>query len=377
MAEVSAALHDLLEAFGGLQAFVKPGMKVLLKPNMLSKREPDAAATTHPVLLEAVAAKCKELGAEVWIGDSPPLIQGSVQDFWEKTGFRRVAENTKSKLIHLEAEPTQKIVLQMPYQLVQVGVSKRYFAADIVINLPKLKTHNLTRLTGAVKNLFGLLPGLQKACLHRDFPRPQEFAQLLARLAQALPVQLTIIDAISAMDGRGPAGGRVVWPKKLLAATHPVTADLGVCMIAGANPATIPTLQACHLISFGPSSTDQLAIVGESYNQMQYSDFNVPPTPFLDKLPKSLLKIAKKLIWMRPVIQEKSCIQCQACVKICPMKCISLRNPAIRFNYSNCISCFCCMEVCPKDAINMGTSRLIQLVFAVRKIKRLLQGKRS
>ena len=157
--EVDKAIEALLEPLGGMSKFIKKNDKVLIKPNMLSCKEPERAATTHPSVIEAVVKKCFEAGAsEVWVGDSPPAIFGRTEDFWNKTGFAKATEAAGGKMLCFEKDEKANIAFKVFGKGITASVIKKVFDADVVISLSKMKTHNLTRITGAVKNHFGFIP---------------------------------------------------------------------------------------------------------------------------------------------------------------------------------------------------------------------------
>jgi len=372
---IDRALSELLEPFGGLKTFVKPGQKVLLKPNMLTAKSPEAAATTHPAVVGAVASECRKLGAEVFIGDSPPMSLGDIENYWDKTGFLQAAEDSGAKMVAFEKEPTRNVTIKSDNRTTTFYATELFFKVDLVINLPKLKTHNLTVISGAVKNHFGLLPGVQKAQLHMKFPKPIIFGNLMTEIAAALPTGLTIMDGIEGMDGQGPAAGRAIKTNCLLASTHPVAVDLGLCAVVGLDPRKIPTLIHGENINFGPRDLSEVEVKGVSLDDLRFKDFRVPEAHFVVKIPDFLINLLKNFIWIRPCLKHDLCIKCGACAKICPAEAIKVGEIGALFNRRTCISCFCCMEVCPRDAVVMKSSFLISFALFLRRIKRHLQGK--
>ncbi|PKL45112.1 MAG: hypothetical protein CVV41_03205 [Candidatus Riflebacteria bacterium HGW-Riflebacteria-1] len=374
---VDDTIKRLLAPLGGIEAFVRPGQRVLIKPNMLSCKDPDKAATTHPAVIEAVARVCRDAGARVFIGDSPPSIFGRTEEFWNKTGFATAAANSGAELICFENDDKTPVNFVSNRKQLTVYVTRHYFDADLVINLPKMKTHNLTRITGAMKNLFGLLPGLAKAQWHKTFPRPVEFSNFITDLAKQLPCGLTIMDAIEGMDGQGPAGGRVVTPGALLAATSPVTVDLGFCGIVGLDPDTIPMLKRCREIGWGATSLDQIELTGEPIANLKMLDYRVPRLAPISFIPEFLLNFARRFFWAGPALLPDLCIKCGRCKKICPAAAIEIADTGAEFNRDRCISCFCCMEVCPVDAIEMKTSLLLGLIFKMRGLKGKLRNRKN
>ena len=375
-AAVREAIIRLLEPLGGIGAFVRTGNKVLIKPNMLTCKEPERAATTHPAIIEAVACLCQEAGATVFIGDSPPAVFGRTEEFWEKTGFAAAARNSGSQLTSFETDAKVPVKFFSNGREITVHLVKTLFLADVVINLPKMKTHNLTRITGAVKNLFGLVPGLSKAQWHKIFPRAEEFSDFIADLGHQIPVTLNIMDGIESMDGQGPAGGRVVKSEVLLAATSPVTIDLGFCRLIGLDPVTVPTLRRCARLNWGPKTIGELEFTGCPPEAAAINNYQVPGTPPISLIPDFIINFMRRFLWAGPALLPDTCIKCGRCQKICPVDAITIPAAGAEFDRQKCISCFCCMEVCPVEAIEMKSSPLLSLGLRMRGLKRRLRKRK-
>ena len=368
--EVREALIKLMQPLGGISNFVKSGDTVLLKPNMLTCRAPDSCATTNPAIVEAVSQMCIEIGAKVLIGDSPPIVFGKTDKYWKITGFEEVAKRTGAKLLCFENDETRLIKIKTNGKLISVSIIKSLFDVDVVISLPKMKTHNLTRITGAVKNFYGLIPGLEKSKWHSIFPKSLEFGNFIADFTSKIPHHLNIMDAIDAMEGQGPAGGETIHPALLLASVHPVSIDLAFCKIANISPDTVSVLTRCKEINFGPKSLDEIEIYGEL---KKLDSYNVPATAYFNKIPDFAMKVFRQLIWSGPKLTG-NCIKCGRCVKVCPADAISISSGEATFCRTKCVSCFCCMEVCPQDAIEMRISPLLSIG---KKVKKLIENKKN
>jgi uncharacterized protein (DUF362 family)/Pyruvate/2-oxoacid:ferredoxin oxidoreductase delta subunit len=375
--QLKEAIKKLLEPLGGIEAFVKPGSRVLLKPNMLSCKNPDKAATPHPAIVEEIARLCISAGATVKIGDSPPAVFGRTEEFWEKTGFAAAAQNSGAELISFEKDAKAPISFFSNGQTLTTPIVKTFFMSDVIINLPKMKTHNLTRITGALKNLFGLVPGLLKAGWHKAFPRPVEFSRFMTDLAHQLPCSLTIMDGIDAMDGQGPAGGRVVKAGVLIASADPVAVDMTFCRLAGLEPLDVPMLQQCRKLNWGPASLEQISFSNCSPEDFLLDDYQVPRLPPISMVPDFIINLLRRLLWAGPALIEGKCIKCGRCREICPADAITITKDHAVFDRQKCISCFCCMEVCPVDAIEMKSSTLLSLGLKMRGLKRKLKGKKT
>jgi uncharacterized protein (DUF362 family)/NAD-dependent dihydropyrimidine dehydrogenase PreA subunit len=374
--ENTEKIYQIIEfffsSFPEVEKLVKPGITVLLKPNMLSCKTPDKAATTHPAIVEAIARYFSNRKANVLIGDSPPAIFGRAEKYWETTGFKTAAENSVAKLICFETLPKHKLSFFSNNTQVELSIVKTYYDADMVINIAKLKTHNLTRITAAIKNLFGLVPGFQKAIWHKIFPKSYEFGNFITDLSQKLPVHLNILDAIEGMDGQGPAGGRRIFPGFLLASDNPVAIDRTICAAAQIDENSIATLNRAKEIKWGPESINELDFTGAPLKSIKFQNFRVPGISPQDYIPDFVLNSLKKLLWIGPFLKPGKCIGCGRCAEVCPVDAIELSKNEAQFNRKTCISCFCCMEVCPVDAIKADKSPLLSLAF---KLKNL--GKKS
>ena len=374
--EVSKNITSLLTSMGGAASFIKPGQRVLLKPNMLSCKSPDHAATTHPAVVEAVAKAFIEAGAEVIIGDSPPAVFGRTDQYWEKTGFARAAANSGATLQCFETAEKQAIEFETNGKRLSTHIVKTFFEADLVVNLPKLKTHNLTRITAAVKNLFGLVPGLQKALWHKVFPKSLEFSNFMTDLAHKLPTAITILDAVEGMEGQGPAGGNRIFPGFILAATCPVAIDRAICAIANLDENSVAMLRRARELNWGPASASELVFEGAKIDEIAIKDFKVPSAPIQDRIPDLLLNNLKKLVWAGPALKPGKCIKCGRCKEICPVDAIGITQTEAVFDRKKCISCFCCMEVCPVDAIIAEKSPLLNLAMRIRNLAKIIKGRR-
>ena len=370
---VADAVKALLEPLGGMKNFVKKNDRVLIKPNMLSCKGPERAATTHPSVIEAVVRECFDAGAlEVFVGDSPPAIFGRTEDFWKKTGFEEATTVAGGKMLCFEKDEKANITFKVFGKDVNTSVIKTIFDVDTVISISKMKTHNLTRITGAVKNNFGFIPGFAKAMFHRRFTKVHEFSAYVSELARALPVKLHIMDGIEAMDLQGPASGRVKNNNILLASESPVAVDWGFCQVVGLKPDTVPILKYCKQIGWGPASFDEVEFVGTPVTECFVKGYSVPPAPPIYLVPDFVLDFFKKLIWTGPSLKESTCIKCGRCRNICPANAIEVSSNGAGFDRVKCISCFCCMEVCPVEAIEMKASPLMSMVLKMKNVRNIL-----
>jgi uncharacterized protein (DUF362 family)/Pyruvate/2-oxoacid:ferredoxin oxidoreductase delta subunit len=343
---VSDALSQVLKDMGGIQRFVKSGQTVLLKPNMLSAKAPDQGVTTHPVFLEILTEEICNAGGEVWIGDSPSGGVLGIHGFWEKTGYLDVADNMGVRLINFEADGTiQKKVNGRTYY-----IAKSVFEADVIINLPKFKTHGFTLYTGALKNLYGTLPGFQKTILHKNFPRPDVFSEILCDLNSLIKPPLHIMDGIIGMEGDGPASGSLRSVNLILASRDPVALDAVASHIMGFGEDEIDAVRIASEKNLGEKRLFNIAIRGESITSIKIPDYSLPSNRLVKLIPQFLMRWFGRFIWVRPQVNERKCTYCGICVQNCPVDAIQMNGIPV-MNYKTCINCLCCNECCPEGAI--------------------------
>lgn len=353
---ILSAVVKSLEPCGGLAAFVKPGGKVLLKPNLLAAKRPEEAITTHPAVLEAVIILVKEAGGLVVVGDSPGGKISDLATYWEATGTAEVCRRQGVELISFEKSGIyEKQVHGRRYYL-----ARPVLDADVIINIPKLKTHSLTVLTCAVKNMFGAVPGIRKSMHHRQAPKPRDFSSLVVDIYSLARPQLNIVDAIIGMDGAGPSAGN---PKQLgfiIAGEDGVAVDAAVAHLLGLDPLKVPTTEIAHRRGLGEGDIARIELVGDVPPRSK--DFRWPPMWMYRLVPGTLARAGARLFWIRPTIDTQKCVNCGACVESCPVSALSPGDKIPVFNYRLCINCLCCQEICPQHAVFQRKSLLARLL---------------
>jgi uncharacterized protein (DUF362 family)/Pyruvate/2-oxoacid:ferredoxin oxidoreductase delta subunit len=367
-ADVEGILRQGLQELGGMTAFVKPGQKVLLKVNLLMKKRPEEAVTTHPSVVEAVVHLVQEAGGIPIIGDSPggPYTIGSLQGIYARTGLKEVAERTGA-LLNLDVGQT--VVTHPEGKIVKsLAVTKSVTDADVVITLSKLKTHGMMTFTGAVKILFGVIPGLLKAEYHLKMPNVQDFAELLVDIATCIKPALSIMDGIVGMEGDGPSAGKPRSVGALLVSQDPFALDVIASHLIGLKPEKVPTIMAARGRGL-PSRLDEVDWAGDARSLWRIQNFVLPKTSsvnFIDMvpLPKGAKNFLMNRVRPRPIFQHDLCIGCQDCFKNCPPKALVMNEqnrPVV--DLDACIRCFCCQELCPRQAIEIMKPRLGRTLF--------------
>ena len=346
------ALIRGLGLIGGLGRFAQPGENILLKPNVLAPDPPETATITHPAVLEATAGLLLDHGVRVSYGDSPGIH--AVSKTLKKTGFHDIGE--RMGLNAADFETRTKVFASNAKQNKIFHVADGVLRADGMISLPKLKTHGLTLFTGAIKNQFGCLPGLQKSGFHAKLEDIERFSQMLVDLTGFLKPRLFIMDGIRAMEGNGPRRGTVVDLGILLLSSDPVALDTVASKIIGLDPGRIIPIVKGHESGLG-TMTD-IVTRGDA-DHLSAGKFKLPRySGNYRTLPPFIRNTLKKLLVQSPVINVRKCIKCYECIKICPTmpKSIIIDDKKYpKHKYSTCIRCYCCQETCPEGAITIKT----------------------
>ncbi len=334
------------------------GKRVILKPNLLMPIAPDRAVTTHPSFFKAVAELVLEETNHVCVIDSPNFF--ALSSALKKTGIGEVtqnlgleiADNTITRTLHWERARRYKTH----------EISAAFFDADVIINLPKLKSHSLTYLTGAVKNLFGTIPGTKKAQMHMKVPDPVEFSEYLIDLYGALLCGfekkkefLHVMDAVVGLEGEGPGpSGKPKNVGAVIAGTDAVAVDAVAARMVNFDINKIFTITRALPRSFGINSPHDISIKGGDIDKMKIVDFVPSKTSVLkSRFWRSITPALKNLFVERPIPVEGKCTLCFYCRRVCPAGAITEKKDARipAFNSSKCIRCFCCLETCPNEAI--------------------------
>jgi len=351
---VDQATERLIRNVGGFTKFIKQGDRIHIKPNLLTAKSPDKAATTHPAIVRSVVQMLKNFHVKITLGDSPAGISRPIEEFWHNTGMEDVAREFGIPLVRFEKNKViERKVNGRSYYIAQPVAE-----ADVVINLCKLKTHNLLLYTGAIKNMFGTIPGFRKSEYHKQAPKPDDFAEIIVDIFSAAQPQLTVMDAIVAMEGNGPSAGNPKHVGLLLASQDAVALDSVAARIIGFEDGEIKTTEIAFHRGLGEKRKERIIIIGENVDEYPSLDFLLPSNRFLNFIPSSLVRLVGKLVWVRPKPDKEKCQRCGMCIKNCPVQAMTSRNGFPIIDYDKCISCFCCDEICPYDAIDQNVSWL-------------------
>ena len=349
--KIQAGVERCIELLGGLKTIVKPGDRVFVKLNHLSPSSPpERGIVTHPVFVGAVLELLKEVCTDITVGDD---IDSEATDGFQVSGIRQMCQEAGVRLINLREAgfvetKCNGIILGRIY------LSKIVLDADVIINLPKLKTHSLTILTGGIKNMYGVIPHGHRTRFHYDYTRSEAFSQMLTDVFSAIPPQLTIMDGVMAMEGEGPSSGN---PRRLgviIASKDTVALDAVATKIIGLDPASICTTQYSRDRGLGVGNLRNIEVVGEKIEDVAAPDFKLPASYYrliVSNLPSFLSKLLLSQMSIKTVVIEKLCTGCFECEEICPAAAISKVGEKVRINQDICIQCMCCHEVCRFNAI--------------------------
>ncbi len=363
---VEAALDRALSALDP-RALAGRALRVLIKPNLLTDRPPEDAATTHPEVVRAIIRYLRRRGHTPAVADSAAAPH-KMEQVWQATGFAGMCAEEGAPLLNLE----QAGARMFSFQGVDFSIARPVLEADLIVNVPKLKTHLLTVLTGPVKNIYGVIPGAQKTSLHKAFPSPAMLGGFMAHLYRLVRPGLTICDAVMAMEGNGPSAGRPVRLGLLAAADDGAALELAFCRLLRLRPADLPCLAPMLPELQTGTGEDDIAYLGEPGRPADLPPFELPATFARRLIPARLVRQLRPWLWSRPVFSS-NCIRCGRCIAACPAPAITLpaQGPPV-LNWRACIECGCCSEVCPANAVTLRQSGLLRAAQLAHRAAKLI-----
>ena len=339
-----------------LDNIIDTSKRILIKPNILSARPPQDAVTTHPSLVEAACKIASRECAYVCAGDSPPFAGDSDTKYkkhCDATGIPDAVNKASADFIRIETDFLD-ISDDTCKMFKSFKICKPVIDCDLIINLPKLKTHGLTTMSGAIKNIFGCIPGVHKGIFHAQAGENREiFAQMLVDLLKVIKPGINIMDAIICMEGEGPNMGNPRHLGAILVSADPVALDAVACDIMGIDPFSVDMIRLAHEQNLGCGDLSKIEILGSPINSIKVCDFKLSSGKNAwDKIPKPLRGILKSQLTASPIIKAANCIGCGDCSRVCPVNAITPGKPPV-IDKKKCISCYCCHEVCNSSAIEL------------------------
>ncbi len=324
------------------------GKKIFIKPNALRASKAEEGITTHPAVLRAVVEKIETMQpAAIVVGDNPGAFNyGANEETFEKTGLMEAAGPYYQNI----GSDSQNVDFNADFMLT-VNLSRIVLEADIIISLPKFKTHGLTILSGAIKNSYGFLPGAQKAKLHKAAGNPKRFHEMLIDVFRLRIPDLFIVDAVVGMEGNGPASPDLRDIGLILASDNAVAMDGVIAVMMGCEPRQLRFLQKAKETGLGDYDLSTIEVIGQ---MKQLPDFKLPPLggeasmsnkPVHDRL--------HQLTLLLPQADPELCTGCGTCIDQCAAMALSMNENLPQVDADSCITCFCCQEICPEKAMTL------------------------
>ncbi len=353
---VYKSVKKAVDMIGGIKKFVKPKQKVLIKMNCVGNKEVSRAATTHPEVIRAIIRLVKEAKGIPYVGDSPAGFLRFSQAV-EITGIKKVCKEEKTGMVDLE---TSKSITNSKNKVIKKFVlAKELKNFDVIINAPKLKTHSLAVYTGAVKNLYGCVPGTIKMGYHAKFKDEHVFSDLLLDLYQTINPGLNIMDAVVGMEGNGPMSGEPIKLGFIAASGDALALDAAVTHCAGIY-SKVPIIYLAKKRKWEQVNLNKIKILGErEHFKLKLGDVH---SYIFAKVFLRYFRRFRNFILAKPNVNREKCIHCATCSKFCPASAITMVKGFPEFDYGKCIRCYCCHEVCPADAIYLKKNWFINLV---------------
>ena len=324
------------------------GKRILLKPNVLRASKAEEGIVTHPAVLGAVVKKIETMQpAAIVVGDNPGAFSyGSNEESFKKTGLMEAAAGYYQNI----GSDSQKVDFNSDF-ISTLNLSRIVLDADVIISLPKFKTHGLTVISGAIKNSYGFLPGAQKAQLHKVAGSPERFHEMLIDVFRLRVPDLFILDAVVGMEGNGPASPDLRNIECILASDNAVAMDAVVATMMGCEPDRLRFLQKAHEAGLGDYDLNTIEVIGEL---KRLRDFKLPPLGGEASINnKEMRTWLHNLTLLLPQADPELCTGCGTCVEQCAALALSMHGNLPQVDADTCITCFCCQEICPEKAITL------------------------
>ena len=341
-------VHQAVERVFELFPLALEGKKVLIKPNLLRGSDAAEGIVTNPAVLRAVVEKVETMApSSIVVGDNPGMFNyGANEECFRKTGLMEAAKGHYRNI----GNDSERVDFN-PDFMPQVGVSRAALEADVLISLPKFKTHGLTVVTGGIKNSYGLLPGAQKARLHKAAGSPERFHEMLVDVFRLRVPDLFVVDAVVGMEGNGPASPDLRHIGLILASDNAVALDAVIATMMGCEPGRLRFLQKANEVGLGDYDLGTIDIIGEL---KRLPDFKLPPLGGeAIAQNEGVQAFIQARTLLRPKADPDLCTGCGTCVEQCPVSALSMPDHLPQVDAETCITCFCCQEICPEKAITL------------------------
>lgn len=365
--EVKKTIKRNIDDLGGISKYIRPKERVLLKLNLLMKKNPEEGVTTHPIFVQALGDIIKEQDCTVIIADSPggPFNKSLLKGVYKACRIEKIAIESDFELNYNTGEvvtphPKAKVLSDITSMEVLEQVDK-------VISVSKLKTHGMMKFTGAVKNMYGIIPGLIKAEYHFQYPELKKFSNMLVDVCSYKVPVLSFMDGIVGMEGDGPSSGDLRKVGAVIASSSPYALDVIACQLVNIDPLEVPTIQRSVERGLIPKDFSKLVLHGKSLEDFSLKPFKTPEITDLNfvkgRVPKFLESPLNSLLLPKPTFDHQKCVSCGDCGEVCPSQVIRFENKKPYADLKNCIRCFCCQELCPVKAVHVKQSFIKRLFF--------------
>ncbi|MGB8452322.1 MAG: DUF362 domain-containing protein [Anaerocolumna sp.] len=365
--KVEKAVFECLDNLSEIKNVIKKDARVLVKVNLLKKNLPEDAVTTHPAVAEAIVRYLQGMGCRVIVGDSPggAFTKKRLEEIYRAAGMLKVAEKTGCELNYDTSEV--EILNPKAEKLKRMQIIKIAEEVDFVVSAAKLKTHGMMMYTGAVKNLFGVIPGLTKAEYHLKMISIENFADHLVDICEYIAPVFSVIDAVDGMEGDGPSAGEKRHVGLIMASENPYVLDVAAAHLIGLKPSQVPTIQVAVERGLCSGEFEDVTVQGCPPETLQIPPFKLPKSfnqgLLGGKVPKFLENYLINALRSKPVINYNKCISCGECQRGCPAGIIDMSSGKPKPDLGKCISCFCCHELCPVKAVDIKRHWLHRKLF--------------
>ncbi len=347
-ANIESALLKALKNMPGWDSALKPGSKVLIKPNLLSAKVPEEHVTTHPEVLRSVIRVFKKNNNKIYVGDSPGGYGKNTEEVFEKTLTKKICIEEGVELVRFD-----KI-----RKVNGIPLASKLFECDYLVSVPKFKTHTVTTITAGVKNSFGLVPGLYKPQSHGIYPTLAGFCNFLVDVYSARLPDLVVLDAVTCMEGDGPNNGPLRNLDLIAVSNDGVSLDAVMAKIIGINSFDVLTTRLAHSRQVGIGEIKDIEITGDGIGAFKKSDYKLP---FISQsILKPLLKPIFKYCKFKPYVDRSICTKCNICKNSCPVNAIDEKH---NIDHNKCILCLCCHEFCPSKAVKIKRNLMAKIVW--------------
>lgn len=348
--EVLAQVKQTFRLLGGIDLFIKKGERVLIKPNILSLRPPEDNVCTHIEVIRAVIRLVKDIGAVPLVGDNPG---GSISfsKAYEASGLLALSKEEGFELCEVKSVKMHN----------GIPIANYVFECDKIISLPKMKSHMLMGLTGAIKNMYGVVPGLYKTQCHKLFPTQEEFAKVLVDVFELVKPNIVLMDGVIGMDKEGPSSGRLRHIGLLIASPDSVALDAVFSSLVGIKPFRILTTKEAYKRGLGEGNLDNIEILGENLKDNIIKDFKLPALKGIINILGPFAKSLARFVKFELYIDKGLCKKCKVCAESCPVSSIIIDAAGLTIDSKKCLRCMCCHEVCPYGAVGLKRNVLAKI----------------